>query len=237
MGETEPVLICRCGGQLTLLVNRHLTFITILIALPVAISYVSPFAHRILKPMKMTLKTILFSFAAAAILALPALSYAQDADTSSTTATKPTKHSKHGAPFHGTLDAVDTNAMTFTVGSRTFGISSETRIMKDDQPAILADGVVGQPVSGYYKPSDDGTNLIASSVYFGKHAKAKAKAKKKPTTSTPSTASTESAPSAPSVPSTPPAPPTIPPPPSTPPAAMTPPPAPPEPGTNSSPGP
>jgi hypothetical protein len=176
--------------------------------------------------MKMTLKTALFSFAAAVILILPALSYAQDADTGSTPATTPAKHSKHGAPFHGTLDAVDTNAMTLTVGSRTFEITSETRIMKDDKPAILAEGVVGQPVSGYYKPADDGTNLNASSVYFGKHAKAKAKAKKKTTTS--SATSTANAPSTPSVPPT-----TLPPPPP-PPAAMTPPPVS---GTNSSSGP
>ena len=180
--------------------------------------------------MKTTFKIILFSVAAAAILALPTLSRAQDADTGSKTATAPAKHTgtKHGAPFHGTLDGLDTNAMTFTVGSRTFQISSETRIMKDDKPAILADGVVGQPVTGYYKPSDDDSNLIASSVYFGTHAKAKAKAKKKKTTSETSTASAPSAPAATSTPLPPPPPP---------PAAMTQPPAPPVSGTNSPSGP
>jgi hypothetical protein len=118
----------------------------------------------------------LFGLLATLVLGLPALSPAQDAGTNAPAAAKP----KHGAPFHGTLDAVDTNAMTLTVGSRTFQITSETRIMKNDKPAILADGIVGQPVSGYYKPSDDGSTLNASSVYFGTHAtRAKAKKKKK----------------------------------------------------------
>jgi len=121
-------------------------------------------------------KITLFSLLAILLLGLPVVASAQDASTGAPAASKP----KHGAPFHGKLVAVDTNAMTLTVGSRTFQITSETRIMKNDKPAILADGVVGQPVTGYYKPSDEGTNLNASSVYFGTHvAKAKAPKKKK----------------------------------------------------------
>src|SRR5215469_3617208 len=86
---------------------------------------------------------------------------------------------QHGEPFHGTVDALDTNAMTLKVGSRTFQITSDTRIMKDDKPAVLADGAVGQPVTGYYKAGQEGVNLDASSVYFGTHAKAKATVHKK----------------------------------------------------------
>jgi hypothetical protein len=165
--------------------------------------------------MKTTPRIAFFSLIAATILALPATLRAQDTDTSSTAAA-PVKH-KHGAPFHGTLDALDTNAMTLTVGSRTFQITSETRIMKDDKPAILADGVVGQPVTGYYKPEDAGTNLDASSVYFGKHTSARAAThkKKKP-------ASDMTATNAPAVP-----PPMTSPVPPPPPAMPTPPPPPP----------
>jgi hypothetical protein len=104
--------------------------------------------------------------------------------------------------------------MTLTVGSRTFQITSETRIMKDDKPAILADGVVGQPVTGYYKPADDGTNLNASSVYFGKHASVRTThKKKKPASEMTATNAPAAPPMTSPVPPPPPAMPTPPPPP------------------------
>lgn len=167
-------------------------------------------------------KITLFGLITAVLLALSGLSYAQDAASSSTAAPAAAK-TKHGGPFHGTVDALDTNAMTLTVGSRTFQITSETRIMKDDKPAVLSDGAVGQPVTGYYKPADDDTTLDASSVYFGTHAKAKAAVHKKK-----KAASESSVTNAPPVPSAPPAtspvppPPALTPPPSTPPAAPAP---------------
>ncbi len=39
----------------------------------------------------------------------------------------------------GKVSNVDTNAMTLTVGKRTFEITSETRISKGGKPAILSD--------------------------------------------------------------------------------------------------
>ena len=45
--------------------------------------------------------------------------------------------------FHGTLTAVDTNAMTLTVEKLTFDMTSETIVTKDEKPAVLAEGVVG----------------------------------------------------------------------------------------------
>lgn len=161
-------------------------------------------------------KITFFSLIAATVLGVPALSYAQAMDPNTQTA--PTK-SKHGAPFHGTVDALDTNAMTLTVGSRTFQITSDTRIFKNDKPAILGDAAAGQHVSGYYKPSDEGTNLDASSVYFGSHAtKAKAKKKKAPA---PEMTSTNGAPDVPVQATPPPPPPGVtPPPPMTPPATQ-----------------
>ena len=69
-------------------------------------------------------------------------------------------------PFHGKLAAVDTKAMTLTVGKLTLQVTSDTKITKDGQPATLADGVVGEPVGGAYNKADDG-KLNATVVHFG----------------------------------------------------------------------
>ena len=49
---------------------------------------------------------------------------------------------------------VDTNAMTLTVGKHTFDITSDTRITKGGEPAILSDIVVGDKVGVAYKKAD-----------------------------------------------------------------------------------
>ncbi len=87
----------------------------------------------------------------------------QPADT--TTAAKPAK----GGPFNGKLAAVDKIAKTIVVGKRTFQITSETKIKKAGKPALLDDGVVGEAVSGYVKPTGDG-KLVATTVNFGPKA-------------------------------------------------------------------
>jgi hypothetical protein len=122
------------------------------------------------------------SLLAAAIVAAPALSRAQDATTntapavapaaSDQTAPAPVKKRK-GLVFKGTVTSLDTNAMTLTVETRTFAITSETKITKDGQPATLSDGVVGEPVAGAYKKADDGT-LDATTVHFGAKKKKEA---------------------------------------------------------------
>jgi hypothetical protein len=56
--------------------------------------------------------------------------------------------------------------MTLTVEKRAFNMTSETIITKDDKPAVLADGVVGEPVRGAYKKNADG-KLDAVTVRFG----------------------------------------------------------------------
>jgi hypothetical protein len=114
---------------------------------------------------------------AAALFAMPALSRAQDTTNAPATAhAKPAR--KHSAaasatlPFHGTLATLDTNAMTLTVGKRTFNVTSETRITKDGKPAMLVEGVTGEPVRGSYKKAADGT-LNAATVFFGAKAAGK----------------------------------------------------------------
>jgi hypothetical protein len=121
-------------------------------------------------------KIAFFSLIVAGLVVAPLFLRAQDTSTNApdttTTPLPPVKHHR-GAPFHGTLDSMDTNAMTLTVGSRTFAVTSKTKIMKDGAPAILADGVIGQPVSGYYHTNEDEGTLEATSVHFGAHKKKK----------------------------------------------------------------
>ena len=72
-------------------------------------------------------------------------------------------------PFHGKLVAVDKGAKTITVGKRTFLITSETKLKKSGKPATLEDATVGEEVSGYVKPREDG-KLAATTVSFGPKA-------------------------------------------------------------------
>jgi len=122
--------------------------------------------------MKKYTKITLFSLIAATVIAVPVLLHAQDASSStssSDTSATPTPKHKHGAPFRGTVDGVDTNAMTLTVGSRTFQITSTTKISSNGQPGVLSDATNGEAVSGYYKPDPDSTNTLdAVSVHLGK---------------------------------------------------------------------
>ncbi|HEY1661983.1 MAG TPA: hypothetical protein VGI03_06150 [Verrucomicrobiae bacterium] len=111
-------------------------------------------------------KMTLMGICAAAIFVAPALSRAQDTSTNAPATSATAPHKKHTSlPFHGNLAAVDTNAMTLTVGSMTFQVTSKTKITKDGQPAELGDGVVGQPVSGAYRKTEDATN--ATTIHFG----------------------------------------------------------------------
>ena len=56
----------------------------------------------------------------------------------------------------------------------------QTKITKDGKPATLEDGVVGEPVSGYVKPTDDG-KMAATTVHFGAKAADKSAEKRKGT--------------------------------------------------------
>jgi hypothetical protein len=73
---------------------------------------------------------------------------------------------KKAHPFHGKLASVDKVNKTITLGKSTYQITSETKIKKGDKPAMLEDGVVGEDVSGYVKPAEDG-KMVATTVTFG----------------------------------------------------------------------
>ena len=117
--------------------------------------------------MKKLLYITILSLITAAITLSPTSSSAQTTNRAPVEK-KSTPSTKKGAPhpFHGTLNAVDKTTKTITVGKQTFQISSETKITKNGKPATLDDGVVGQEIGGYVKPTDDG-KLTASSVRFG----------------------------------------------------------------------
>ena len=116
-------------------------------------------------------KITLFSLIAAALVAVPSVSRAGDA-TNAPAATTPAPKKHAGTPFHGKVVAVETNAMTFTVGTMTIAITSETKITKDGQPAVFADITVGEAVRGSYK-KDDAGKLNATTVRIGENKKPK----------------------------------------------------------------
>jgi Domain of unknown function (DUF5666) len=138
---------------------------------------------------KMTLKIVALSLFAAAMVATPITVRAQDAvtnppavldQTSTQTTNAPVKkHKKHDrSMFSGKLTSVDTNAMTLTVGERTFEITSETIITKAGEPATLSDGITGETASIAFKKDADG-KLTATTIHFGAKAEGEKKKKKK----------------------------------------------------------
>jgi hypothetical protein len=86
-----------------------------------------------------------------------------------------------GKPFNGKLEAVDKVNKTITIKGkekdRTFQITSNTRLTKDGQPAVLDAAVVGEEVAGTWRESADG-KLEAMSIRFGAKAPGQAKPKK-----------------------------------------------------------
>lgn len=117
----------------------------------------------------------MLTLCAAAILVVPALSRAQDQSTASAAPATPAATTNLPAkkraapatlPFRGTVTALDTNAMTLTVGQRTFNVTSETKITRDDKPTVLASGTVGEPVRGACKKTAEG-KLDATTIRFG----------------------------------------------------------------------
>jgi len=133
--------------------------------------------------MKFFSRTIMAGLITAAILAAPS---APAQSTNKTTAEKKNEKKESGKdsekkaahPFHGKLAAVDKNAKTITVGKSVYYITSATRIKKNGKDATLEEGVVGEEVSGYARPMDDG-KMAASSVTFGAKPESKGSEKKK----------------------------------------------------------
>jgi hypothetical protein len=133
---------------------------------------------------KSILKLGALSLLAGAIAAAPTQLLAQSTNKPDTTkkAAVDKKESlakkKAAHPFHGKLAAVDKIAKTIKVGESVYQITSETKITKEGKPATLEDGVVGEPVSGFVKPTEDG-KMAATTVHFGAKVEVKGGEKKK----------------------------------------------------------
>lgn len=108
------------------------------------------------------LKLTLLTFLAAAMAGLSLASRADDAAAPAASADQTVK-----SKFLGDVSAVDTNAMTFTVGDQTLTVTSESKITRNGKPATLADAVVGEPARGTFTKSADG-KLDVTKVRFGK---------------------------------------------------------------------
>ena len=133
--------------------------------------------------MRTFLRTVAVGLLAAAITGLPLSLCAQANDQPATTnkivvAKKSAKKSA-ATRFHGKLAAVDKLAKTITVGTRTYQITSNTKIFKAGKPATLEDGVVGEPASGAFKPAADG-KFNATRVTFGLKTNANSEPKPAP---------------------------------------------------------
>ena len=104
------------------------------------------------------------TFLSVAMLTVPAVSRAAGTSTNSTSAT-----ADASAPgkISGTVTAVDTNAMTFTVGGQTYSETSSSILTRNGKPAMLSEVAVGDAVHGTCTTGSDG-KLEAAKVKFGK---------------------------------------------------------------------
>lgn len=117
---------------------------------------------------KSILKLAVATLLGAAVIAIPSTLRAQDTNGASAgSSTSSTADASSPSKFYGPITAVDTNAMTFTVGDQTFTVTGESHLTKNSQPATLADAVVGEPARGSYTKGSDG-KLDITKVRFGK---------------------------------------------------------------------
>src|SRR5471032_2539806 len=126
------------------------------------------------------MKRIILTIAVCALSAAPVLSRGQEAtnmvplappaappvmaapvaETPATNAPVKPKKVNTTLVASGKADNVDTNAMTLTIGKRTFEVTSETRITKGEKPAILSDIAVDDKVGIAYKKAGDKLDAI-----------------------------------------------------------------------------
>ncbi len=134
--------------------------------------------------LKSVVKYGVVTLLAAALVGMPAQLLAQSTNKAApekktAVAKKAPAAKKKGAhPFHGKLAALDNAGKTIKVGESTYQITSETKITKAGKPATLDEGVVGEQVTGYVKPTEDG-KMVATTVHFGGKPEEKGGEKKK----------------------------------------------------------
>ena len=117
--------------------------------------------------MNQFIKSGFIGLIAIAVVGTPWALHAQAATNAPAAAKKTAKKSANQSiPFHGKVKAIDNNAKTLSVGTETFQITSETKIIKMGQPATLSDGAVDEEVAGAYHKDAEG-KLNAVSIRFG----------------------------------------------------------------------
>ena len=107
----------------------------------------------------------LFSLVAAALVAVPATSRAEDKPKTDA----PPAAKKAHAQFRGKVTAIDTAAMTLTVDTQVIYVTSETKITKGGKPATLSEITVGETATGSCK-KDDAGKMDATTIHAGEAA-------------------------------------------------------------------
>src|SRR5947199_137111 len=124
---------------------------------------------------------VLALLTAAMVFTGPATEAAEGA-TDKSTQTPKSEGKQKRMPFSGKVSAVDKTTKTVTLEgrekSRTFQITSATKITKDGKPAVLDDVIVGQTVRGLAKETATGKWEVVTLNIGAKAGKAKDAEKK-----------------------------------------------------------
>lgn len=125
---------------------------------------------------KSSLKLTLLGLTALALAAMPlhAADKPEKAEGKAKKEAGAASNSNRANPFRGKLSAKTDSSIT--VGTRTFEVNAETKIMKNGKPATLADAAIGDEVGGQYREQDG--KLVAKMVRFGPKPEAPAGEKK-----------------------------------------------------------
>src|SRR5579863_10549127 len=116
--------------------------------------------------MKSLLKFTVLVLLGMAVAGTPVVLHAQNTNSAATTNKVSTNPSMRPLPLRGKVKAIDNGAMTITVATRAFQITSQTILMKDGKPAMFSDVVVGDNVTGSVKREADG-KWTALKLNFG----------------------------------------------------------------------
>jgi len=118
--------------------------------------------------MKKQIKQIaLLAIVAGALIAVPAISCAQDSSAGSSTA-----QNTSDLKFNGGVTAVDTTAKTLTVKDLTLNVTESTTITKGKKKsATLSDIKEGETVSGTYTTDASGKSTATTIKIGGKKKK------------------------------------------------------------------
>jgi hypothetical protein len=116
--------------------------------------------------MNQFIKSGFIGLIAIAVVGTPVALHAQAATNAPAAEKKAAKKPNQAIPFHGKVKAIDDNAKTLSVGTETFQVTHETKIIKMGKPATLTDGAVDEEVAGSYHKDAQG-KLNAVSIRFG----------------------------------------------------------------------